>query len=247
MKNTLTFDIITLFPDLFSSFLNESLIGKGILEGELEIKLTDLREFGIGKYRQVDDEPYGGGPGMLFRPEPIVRAIETRKLFYESQGRQVHSVLLTPQGKPFKQKKAEALSTCNKCLLFVCGRYEGFDERIRNYVDEEISGGDFICLGGEVIAMVLIEAISRLKENILGNQNSAERETFTQNGLLEYPQYTRPLAFRGQHVPEVLLSGHHARILKWRSQQARLRTLQRRPDLLTKKDKGENARPDESG
>ena len=222
MKNTLTFDIITLFPDLFYSFLNESLIGKGILKGELEIKLTDLREFGIGKYRQVDDEPYGGGPGMLFRPEPVVRAIETRK-------------------------KAEILSTCDKCLLFVCGRYEGFDERIREYVDEEISGGDFICLGGEVIAMVLIEAISRLKGNILGNQDSAEQETFTENGLLEYPQYTRPIEFRGQHVPEVLLSGHHAQILEWRSQQARQRTLQRRPDLLTKKDKGENARPDESG
>jgi len=247
VKNTLTFDIITLFPDLFSSFLNESLIGKGVLKGALEVNLTDLREFGIGKYRQVDHEPYGGGPGMLFRPEPIVRAIEKRKFLYESQGQQVRSILLTPQGKPFTQKKAEELSTCNKCLLFVCGRYEGFDERIRNYVDEEISGGDFICLGGEVIAMVLIEAISRLRENILGNQDSTDQETFTQNGILEYPQYTKPLEFRGQHVPEVLLSGHHARILEWRSQQARQRTLQRRPDLLTKKDKGENARLDESG
>ncbi|MDA0854764.1 MAG: tRNA (guanosine(37)-N1)-methyltransferase TrmD [bacterium] len=246
MKNPLTFDIITLFPDLFSSFLNESLIGKGIFKGELEIKLTDLREFGIGKHRQVDDEPYGGGPGMLLRPEPVFRALEDRKSFYESQDRKVRSVLLTPQGNPFQQKKAEELSACDECLLFICGRYEGFDERIRDYVDEEISGGDFICLGGEVIAMVLIEAISRLRGNILGNQESAEQETFSHNGILEYPQYTRPLEFRGQRVPEVLLSGHHARILEWRSQQARQRTLQRRPDLLTEKHKGKDARLDES-
>ena len=247
MKSALVFDVITLFPELFSSFLSESLIGKAIIKGELQIQLTNLREFGLGKHRQIDDEPYGGGPGMLFRPEPVVKAIEQRKDFYENNGKRVHSILLTPQGKPFDQKKAEELNTCGRSILLVCGRYEGFDERIRYYVDEEISGGDFICLGGEVIAMVFIEAISRLRENILGNKQSAEQETFTQNGILEHPQYTRPSEFRGQCVPEVLLSGHHARILKWRSQQARQRTLQRRPDLLTEKDKGENARLDESG
>ena len=246
MKNPLTFDIITLFPDLFSSFLNESLIRKGILKGELEIKLTHLREFGIGKHRRVDDEPYGGGPGMLFRPEPVVQALEERKSFHEKKDQHVRSILLTPQGKPFQQKKAEELSACDECLLLICGRYEGFDERIRDYVDEEISGGDFICLGGEVIAMVFIEAISRLRGNILGNQESAEQDTFSQNGILEYPQYSRPSEFRGQHVPEVLLSGHHARILEWRSQQARQRTLRRRPELLTEKHKGEDARLDES-
>ena len=144
MKNPLTFDIITLFPDLFSSFLNESLIRKGIFKGKLEIKLTNLREFGIGKHRRVDDEPYGGGPGMLFRPEPVVQALEDRKSFYEKKDQQVRSILLTPQGKPFQQKKAEELSNCDECLLLICGRYEGFDERIRDYVDEEISGGDFI-------------------------------------------------------------------------------------------------------
>jgi tRNA (guanine37-N1)-methyltransferase len=183
---------------------------------------------------------------MLFRPEPVVQALEERKSFYENKDQQVRSILLTPQGKPFQQKKAEELSNCDECLLLICGRYEGFDERIRDYVDEEISGGDFICLGGEVIAMVFIEAISRLRGNILGNQESAEQDTFSQNGILEYPQYTRPSEFRGQRVPEVLLSGHHARILEWRSQQARQRTLQRRPELLTEKHKGEDARLDES-
>ena len=183
---------------------------------------------------------------MLFRPEPVVQALEERKSFYENQDQQVRSILLTPQGKPFQQKKAEELNACDECLLLICGRYEGFDERIRDYVDEEISGGDFICLGGEVIAMVFIEAISRLRGNILGNQESAKQDTFSQNGILEYPQYTRPSEFRGQRVPEVLLSGHHARILEWRSQQARQRTLQRRPELLIEKHKGEDARLDES-
>ena len=181
---------------------------------------------------------------MLFRPEPVVQALEERKSFYEKRSASSFYPAHSP-GKPFQQKKAEELSACDECLLLICGRYEGFDERIE-IVDEEISGGDFICLGGEVIAMVFIEAISRLRGNILGNQESAEQDTFSQNGILEYPQYTRTSEFRGQRVPEVLLSGHHARILEWRSQQARQRTLQRRPELLTEKHKGEDARLDES-
>ena len=181
---------------------------------------------------------------MLFALSRLFRPLKKRKSFYEKKISKFVLFCSLP-GNLFS-KKAEELNACDECLLLICGRYEGFDERIRDYVDEEISGGDFICLGGEVIAMVFIEAISRLRGNILGNQESAEQDTFSQNGILEYPQYTRPSEFRGQRVPEVLLSGHHARILEWRSQQARQRTLQRRPELLTEKHKGEDARLDES-
>ena len=195
------------------------------------MELNNFREFGIGSHRQVDDEPYGGGPGMLLRVEPIAEALETRVGYHRQLGREVRKILLTPQGSPFDQEKAREWSQCGEVLLMVCGRYEGFDERVRELVDEEVSGGDYVCLGGEVIAMLIIESVSRLVPGVLGNPNSSETESFAA-GMLEYPQYTRPAEYRGLKVPDVLLSGHHAEIEKWRGEQAKQRTVKRRPELL---------------
>jgi tRNA (guanine37-N1)-methyltransferase len=168
---------------------------------------------------------------MVLRVEPIARTLSEQKEFHHTAGRETHTVLVTPQGQPFTQKKAKQLSRREAVLTLICGRYEGFDERIRSLVDEEISGGDFICLGGEAIAMTIIEAVSRLVPNILGNQESAEQESFSQS-LLEYPQYTRPASYEGMDVPEELISGNHKQIAEWRKEQALVRTKKRRPDLL---------------
>jgi tRNA (guanine37-N1)-methyltransferase len=168
---------------------------------------------------------------MVLRVEPIAQALAEQKALHHAAGRETHTVLVTPQGQPFTQAKAKQLSQRDAVLTLICGRYEGFDERIRSLVDEEISGGDFICLGGEVIAMTIIEAVSRLVPNILGNQESAEQESFSQS-LLEYPQYTRPASYEGMEVPEELISGNHKKIAEWREEQALLRTKKRRPDLL---------------
>ena len=224
-------DVLTLFPKIFSSFLEESLIKKSIEQQYLKVDLVNYRRHGRGKHLQVDDTPYGGGPGMLLRIEPIAETLEEQKKKNHAAGLETHTVLLTPQGQPFTQAKAKQLSRCKAVLTLICGRYEGFDERIRSLVDEEISGGDFICLGGEVIAMTMIETISRLVPNILGNQESTERESFTQS-LLEYPQYTRPASYEGMDVPKELLSGNHKVITEWREEQALVRTKKRRPDLL---------------
>ena len=227
----LHFDVLTLFPKIFSSFLEESLIKKSIEQQYLKVDLVNYRRHGRGKHLQVDDTPYGGGPGMLLRIEPIAETLEEQQKKNHAAGLETHTVLLTPQGQPFTQAKAKQLSRCKAVLTLICGRYEGFDERIRSLVDEEISGGDFICLGGEVIAMTMIETISRLVPNILGNQESTERESFTQS-LLEYPQYTRPASYEGMDVPKELLSGNHKVITEWREEQALVRTKKRRPDLL---------------
>ena len=168
---------------------------------------------------------------MLLRIEPIAETLEEQQKKNHAAGLETHTVLLTPQGQPFTQAKAKQLSRCKAVLTLICGRYEGFDERIRSLVDEEISGGDFICLGGEVIAMTMIETISRLVPNILGNQESSERESFSQS-LLEYPQYTRPASYEGMNVPKELVSGNHKVITEWREEQALVRTKKRRPDLL---------------
>ncbi len=220
-----------MFPKIFSSFLEESLIKKSIEQQYLKVDLVNYRRHGRGKHLQVDDTPYGGGPGMLLRIEPIAETLEEQKENHHAAGLETHTVLLTPQGQPFTQAKAKQLSRCKAVLTLICGRYEGFDERIRSLVDEEISGGDFICLGGEVIAMTMIETISRLVPNILGNQESTERESFSQS-LLEYPQYTRPASYEGMDVPKELLSGNHKVITEWREEQALVRTKKRRPDLL---------------
>ena len=227
----LHFEVLTLFPEIFSSFLEESLIKRAIGQRHLQVDLVNYRKHGHGKHLQVDDTPYGGGPGMLLRVEPIAETLVEQKYFHHAAGLETHTVLLTPQGQPFTQAKAKQLSRCKAVLTLICGRYEGFDERIRSLVDEEISGGDFICLGGEVIAMTMIETISRLVPNILGNQESAKKESFSQS-LLEYPQYTRPASYQGMDVPEELISGNHKKIAEWREEQALLRTKKRRPDLL---------------
>ena len=228
----LHFEVLTLFPEIFSSFLEESLINRAIGQRHLQVDLVNYRKHGRGKHLQVDDTPYGGGPGMLLRVEPIAKTLAGQKKIHHAAGLETHTVLLTPQGQPFTQAKAKQLSRCKAVLTMICGRYEGFDERIRSLVDEEISGGDFICLGGEVIAMTMIETISRLVPNILGNQESAKKESFSQS-LLEYPQYTRPASYQGMDVPEELISGNHKKIAEWREEQALLRTKKRRPDLLS--------------
>ena len=227
----LRFEVLTLFPEIFSSFLSESLIKRAIEKRLLSVNLVNFRRHGLGKHLQVDDSPYGGGPGMILKIEPVALTLDEQKNFHHSQRRETHKILVSPQGQPFTQKKAKELSQKNSVLTLVCGRYEGFDERIRNLVDEEISGGDFVCMGGEVITMAIIESVSRLLPGFLGNQESSEQESFSQS-LLEYPQYTRPASYDGMAVPEELLSGNHKRIAKWRQQQAFSRTKKRRPDLI---------------
>jgi len=227
----LRFEVLTLFPEIFSSFLEESLIKRAIEQQHLHVSLINFRKHGRGKHLQVDDTPYGGGPGMVLRIEPIAQTLAEQKEFHRNEGRETHTILVTPQGQPFTQEKAKQLSGRKSVLTLICGRYEGFDERIRSLVDEEISGGDFICLGGEVIAMTMIESISRLVPDILGNMESVEQESFSQS-LLEFPQYTRPASYEGMDVPEELMSGNHKKIAEWREKQAVFRTKKRRPDLL---------------
>ena len=227
----LRFDVLTLFPEIFSSFLEESLIKLAIAKGLMGVSLVNFRKNGLGKHLQVDDSPYGGGPGMVLRIEPVFRTLEEQKIFHKTQGRETHTILVSPQGKTFTQKKAKELSQKSSVLTLVCGRYEGFDERIRSLVDEEISGGDFVCMGGEVISMAIIESVSRLLPGFLGNQQSIVQESFSKS-LLEYPQYTRPASFAGMNVPEDLLSGNHKKIAQWRHQQALIRTKKIRPDLI---------------
>jgi tRNA (guanine37-N1)-methyltransferase len=223
------FDILTLFPKMFSSPFQESILGKAIEKGLIQIRTVNIRDFTLDKHRVVDDTPYGGGQGMVMKGEPIARAIE----WVKSQDPSVWTVFLTPQGIPFNQKIAQELS-CRSHLVLLCGRYEGIDERVRKlFADEEISIGDYVLTGGELAAMVLIDAVSRLLPGVLGSDRSAEEDSFFQS-LLEHPQYTRPSNFRGMEVPEVLLSGNHTAISRWRRMEALRRTWMRRPDLLGK-------------
>jgi tRNA (guanine37-N1)-methyltransferase len=222
-------DLVTLFPELFATFLETSFVGRAVADGKLEVRMKSPREFGLGKHRSVDDTPYGGGSGMVMRVDVMVQTMEA----FEGEPR-ARRILLTPQGAPFDQRAAERLSK-EPALMLVCGRYEGFDERIRDFVDEEISLGDFVMTGGEVCAMAIIEATVRLLPGVLGNAESIREESHGEEGLLEYPQFTRPAEFRGAGVPEVLKNGNHAEIAKWRREQAVARTRQRRPDLASKK------------
>jgi len=233
-KTPFQFEVLTLFPEIFSSFLKEGILSRAMDEKRIEVSLYNFRKHGLGKHQKVDDAPYGGGPGMLLRVEPLFEALDLREKHYQERGKQVHKILLTPQGVPLTQKRALQLSQMDKTLLLVCGRYEGFDERIRSQVDEEISGGDFICLGGEVIAMLMIEVVARLIRGVLGNHESQAQDSFSSSSLLEHPQYTRPSSFAGMDVPEVLLSGNHQRIAQWRKQERLERTQKRRSDLLKK-------------
>ena len=219
------FEVITIFPELFESFLAKGLVAKAHANRTIEIVRTNPRDFTTNKHRSVDDAPYGGGSGMVMAPGPILEALESR----EGEGR-LHRVLLTPQGQPFTQAIARRLAE-KPAIALVCGRYEGVDERVRTAVDEQISLGDFVLTGGEVAAMAVIEAIARLLPGVLGNLESIHEESHAQ-GLLEYPQYTRPPEFRGEHAPEVLLSGDHAAVARWRRKEALRRTRRERPDLF---------------
>jgi tRNA (guanine37-N1)-methyltransferase len=220
------FHVITLFPAMFGEPMQCAIIGRALKAGLITIAAHDLRNFGLGSYRQVDDTPYGGGSGMLMRPEPLVAAIED--VADKKPG--LWRVLLTPQGQRLDQAIVRDLAERRPGLMLIAGRYEGVDERVRSYVDQEISIGDYVLSGGELPAIVIIEAVGRLVPGVLGNPESLVDESFSRD-LLEYPQYTRPEEFRGERVPEVLLSGNHSRIRQWREAQARARTAQRRPDL----------------
>jgi tRNA (guanine37-N1)-methyltransferase len=225
------FDIITLFPAIFDGYLTQSLLDKAIQRGLVQIHRHNLREWAPPTpHRPVDDKPFGGGPGMLIQVEPTVRCVETVEALGETKARRV---LLTPQGKRFDQPMAEDFAGSER-ILMLCGRYEGFDQRVLDILQpEEVSIGDFVLNGGEVAAMVLVDAVIRLLPGVLGDEQSNIDDSFSRgNRLLEFPQYTRPREFRGHTVPDVLLGGDHQAIANWRAEQSRLRTLQRRSDLI---------------
>jgi len=225
--------IVTLFPEIFGSFLELSFVGRAVTSGALAVHLEGMRQHGLGKHLNVDDTPYGGGSGMVMRADTTVAAIEAAEQALAADSRP-HRVLLTPQGQRFTQAKARSLSE-RGALILICGRYEGFDERVRHFVDEELSIGDFVLTGGEVAAMCVVEACIRLLPGVLGNADSTSEESFSAEcgGLLEYPQYTRPVSFRELEVPEVLRSGDHEKVRAWRSAASAERTRLRRPDLLS--------------
>jgi tRNA (guanine37-N1)-methyltransferase len=222
-------DIITIFPKMFAPILNESIIKRAQNKGKVKIYIHDLRDYTLDKHRKVDDRPFGGGSGMVMRPEPIFRAVEDIKSQAASRKPQV--IVLCPQGKRLDQKLVKKLARYRH-LILICGHYEGVDERVRFYLaDEEISIGDYVLTGGELPAMVLVDSVVRFIPGVLGDKNSLNFESFEGN-LLEYPQYTRPATFRDMSVPQILLSGNHKKIEIWRKKQAIQRTKQRRPDLL---------------
>jgi len=221
--------ILTLFPRMVEGPLGESILGKAREKGLLETRIVDIRDFAEGKHRVTDDVPYGGGAGMVMKPEPLVAAIESARAELKS----ARVILLSPQGARFDQAKAQELSQREE-LILVCGRYEGVDERVLGSVDEELSIGDFVLTGGEFAALAIVDAVARLVPGVLGNEQSARSESFTGGPILEGPQYTRPAEFRGQPVPAELLSGDHARIARWRRRQALVRTRERRPDLFAR-------------
>jgi len=218
-------DVLTLFPAMFAGPLDESIIKRAREKALLDLKLHQLRDYTHDRHKTVDDRPFGGGPGMLLKPEPIFEAVE------KIARPETKVILMSPSGRPFSQAIARELAR-EKDLLLVTGHYEGFDERIREQLaDDELSIGDYVLTNGALPAMVVVDAVTRLLPGVLGDDESANEESFT-SGLLEYPHYTRPADFRGMKVPEVLLSGNHAEIAKWRAEQAKLRTTQRRPDLM---------------
>ena len=224
---TRQFDIITIFPKMFESPFGESILKRACDQGLLKINLHDLREYSLDKHRKTDDHPFGGGVGLIMNVDPIVRAIEAVKKTKPDS----RSILLSPGGRPFNQKMAWKLSR-EENLTFICGRYEGVDERVLNFVDDSISIGDYVMAGGEIPTMVLIETISRLIPNVVGDEISLLEESFEGNRL-EYPQYTKPREFRGLKVPDILLSGHHKKIQNWQLKEALKKTAKVRPDLLS--------------
>jgi tRNA (guanine37-N1)-methyltransferase len=223
-------DIITLFPNMFAGPFAESIIGRAIEHNLVTIMVHNLRDYGQGKHHVVDDRPYGGGPGMVLKPEPLFELVEEIK-----GGDRVPVILLSPQGRLFCQNVAQELAT-HEQLVLICGHYEGVDERIcEHLVSDEISIGDYVLTGGELAAMVVVDAVVRLLPGVLGSEESPRDDSHA-GGLLEYPQYTRPQVYRGWAVPQVLLSGNHSQVARWRKEQSLLRTLARRPEFLEKAD-----------
>lgn len=221
-------DVLTLFPEVFEPYLQTSVIKRAQDSEAVQVKLVNFREYSLDRHHTVDDYPFGGGAGMVLKPEPLFRAVEALNKDDKAIDR---IILLSPQGKPFTQNIAKELSNVQR-LVLICGHYEGFDERIREHlVTDELSIGDYVLTGGELAALVVMDAVIRLIPGVLGNPDSASSDSFS-NGLLEHPQYTRPRKFLDWEVPEVLLSGNHQDIAKWRHEQSLLRTLQRRPELL---------------
>lgn len=218
-------DILTLFPSMFDGFLSESIIKRAIEKGKVEVTIHNIRDYSKDPHKKVDDYQFGGGSGMVLMPQPIIDAIEDLKK------EDTLVILMSPQGIPYKQKIAHELSQ-KKHILIICGHYEGFDERIRSFVDMEISIGDYILTGGELASMVVSDSVIRLLDDVI-TKESSENESF-ENQLLDYPVYTKPVDFRGMKVPDILLSGHHENIRKWRLEQQMNRTQERRPDLLEK-------------
>ena len=227
------FDVLTLFPGLFDSYLDQSLLKKAIDAGLVDVNLWDFREWTTDKHRSVDDKPFGGGPGMLIACDPVYQCVE----HVQDQGEEPGQlIMLTPQGRTLDQNLVEELAEMPR-LVMLCGRYEGFDDRIRQGLQPlEISAGDFICNGGEVPAMLVIDTVIRLVPGVLGDETSHKYDSFSQSGLLEYPQFTRPRVFRGMEVPEVLLSGDHGKIEQWRKEESLKRTRELRADLLEEKE-----------
>jgi tRNA (guanine37-N1)-methyltransferase len=227
-------EIVTIFPRMFNRIFEFGMINQASRKGLLETSVMDLREFSTDRHRTVDDRPYGGGQGMVLKPEPVFRAVDE---CLRSDKSPAHLVLLSPQGQRFDQEKAKELSLKTR-LILICGRYEGVDQRVADYLaDEELSIGDFVLSGGEFAAAVVVDAVSRLIPGVVGEGESVLHESFM-DGLLDYPQYTRPEEFRGKKVPSVLMSGNHAEIRKWREEQAVANTRTRRPDLLESVGKG---------
>jgi tRNA (guanine37-N1)-methyltransferase len=223
------YDVLTIFPDMIQAYLEEGVLARAAKQNLIEIEITDIRAFARGAHKNTDDRPFGGGDGMVMKPGPIYRALQSVPRIAEES----RVVLLTPQGEQFNQAMAWELANMQQ-LILLCGRYEGIDERIKKLsVDREVSIGDYVLSGGELAALVLMDAVSRLIPGVLGGETSSQEESF-EDGLLEYPQYTRPRVFMEEAVPEVLLSGNHEKIRSWRREQSLKRTLAKRPDLLQK-------------
>jgi tRNA (guanine37-N1)-methyltransferase len=206
--------IITLFPEMFEGVLDSSMLWKAQKDGLVEYKLINLREYGIGPRQQVDDTPYGGGDGMVLRPEPLFKAVESA----QKQDPDAQVLLMTPRGDMFTQELAREFAATEAGLIIICGRYEGYDERITSIVDKQVSIGEYVLTGGELPAMIIADAVTRLIPGVLGGETSAEKESHSQAGVIEHPHYTRPEEYRGLRVPDTLLSGHHAEIAKWRQE-----------------------------
>ena len=221
------FDIVTIFPRMIAAALAEGVVSRGIAAGVLDVQVHDLRDYTSDRHRSVDDVPYGGGPGMVMKPEPIFKALDAIEA---ARGTPLTVLLTSPQGTVLTQRGAERLSAKPHVVL-LCGRYEGVDERVRSRVDEEVSIGDYVLSGGELPALVVLDAVARFVPGVVGDDQSVAEDSFSR-GLLDFPHYTRPVEFAGRKVPDVLLSGHHADVRRWRKRTALERTLERRPDLI---------------